>query len=231
MMHGWGGSKTDFESTSPADHYNNNFFARQGYAVLNYTARGFGQLMRRRAERRPRGALWQGLHPPGRHPLRGPRHPISAGAARRRGDHEAPGDRRHRDLLRGWAERGARDAAATRSAGRTASSSPWRSPDGKPMAIRAAYPRWPWSDLDRRAASQRPLPGHPGRPLQAEPEPGRGDDPELRRRALSRSVRRPGTTAVARRPRRPCTNPDANINQNFAYLQAGQPLSPAPRRL
>ena len=42
MMHGWGGSKTDFESTSPADHYNNNFFARQGYAVLNYTARGFG---------------------------------------------------------------------------------------------------------------------------------------------------------------------------------------------
>ena len=24
---------------------------------------------------------------------------------------------------------------------------PWRSPDGKPMAIRAAYPRWPWSDL------------------------------------------------------------------------------------
>ena len=24
---------------------------------------------------------------------------------------------------------------------------PWRSPDGTPLAIRAAYPRWPWSDL------------------------------------------------------------------------------------
>jgi len=25
--------------------------------------------------------------------------------------------------------------------------SPWHSPDGKPMEIAAAYPRWPWSDL------------------------------------------------------------------------------------
>ena len=25
--------------------------------------------------------------------------------------------------------------------------SPWRSPDGKPMSIAAAYPRWPWTDL------------------------------------------------------------------------------------
>ena len=24
---------------------------------------------------------------------------------------------------------------------------PWRSPEGKPMRIAAAYPRWPWSDL------------------------------------------------------------------------------------
>ena len=42
MLHGWGGSKTSFESTSPTGGYNNIFFAQQGYAVLNYTARGFG---------------------------------------------------------------------------------------------------------------------------------------------------------------------------------------------
>ena len=42
MLHGSGGSKTAFESTSPAGGYNNNFFARQGYAVVNYTARGCG---------------------------------------------------------------------------------------------------------------------------------------------------------------------------------------------
>src|SRR6476620_4453956 len=55
MMHGFGGSKTDFETTTPAGpapeeagngstiyRYNNNFYARRGYAVVNYTARGFG---------------------------------------------------------------------------------------------------------------------------------------------------------------------------------------------
>lgn len=48
MMHGWGGSKSDFESAvfcdpSSAVHcrYNNLWFAHGGYAVLTYTARGF----------------------------------------------------------------------------------------------------------------------------------------------------------------------------------------------
>src|SRR5258706_4396823 len=49
MLHGWGGSKTDLESTSLAGdgtntwHWNNAWFASHGYAVLNYTARGFGR--------------------------------------------------------------------------------------------------------------------------------------------------------------------------------------------
>src|SRR5919112_4025852 len=37
MLHGWGGSKTSFESSSPGGGYSNTFFARRGYAVLNYT--------------------------------------------------------------------------------------------------------------------------------------------------------------------------------------------------
>ena len=46
----YGSSKTDFESDTPDGsapntyHYNNDFYARAGYAVLNYTARGFGIL-------------------------------------------------------------------------------------------------------------------------------------------------------------------------------------------
>src|ERR1051326_8660811 len=47
MLHGWGGSKTDFESTSGPDgngnqtyNYNNVYFAQQGYAALNYTEIG-----------------------------------------------------------------------------------------------------------------------------------------------------------------------------------------------
>src|SRR5205085_6001483 len=49
MLHGWGGDKTGFESSSGPNgdgnetyHYNNVYFAQQGYAVLNYSARGWG---------------------------------------------------------------------------------------------------------------------------------------------------------------------------------------------
>ena len=48
LMHGYGGDKTNFESASPDPagagfHYNNNYFARQGYAVVTPSARGFGR--------------------------------------------------------------------------------------------------------------------------------------------------------------------------------------------
>jgi predicted acyl esterase len=47
MLHGWGNSKTDFESSTLAGngtntwHWNNAWFVAHGFAVLNYTARGF----------------------------------------------------------------------------------------------------------------------------------------------------------------------------------------------
>jgi predicted acyl esterase len=47
FMHGWGNAKTDWESTTLEGdgggqyHWNNAWFASQGYVVLNYTARGF----------------------------------------------------------------------------------------------------------------------------------------------------------------------------------------------
>jgi len=49
MMHGWGGSKTSFETTSAEGneggsyHYNNVYFAQKGYAVITASARGFGR--------------------------------------------------------------------------------------------------------------------------------------------------------------------------------------------
>ena len=49
MMHGWGGSKGNFESPTPQGSgsttfdYNNNFFAKRGYAVINASSRGFGR--------------------------------------------------------------------------------------------------------------------------------------------------------------------------------------------
>jgi pimeloyl-ACP methyl ester carboxylesterase len=49
MLHGWGGNKTNFESATPAGdsstgwHYNSNFFAKRGYAVITPSSRGFGR--------------------------------------------------------------------------------------------------------------------------------------------------------------------------------------------
>src|SRR3954447_24059051 len=42
LLHGLGGTKASFEGTSPALRYTNWYFAKQGFAVVNPTARGFG---------------------------------------------------------------------------------------------------------------------------------------------------------------------------------------------
>lgn len=51
MLHGLGGSKTDWEATAANGGINDITFAKAGYAVLMYTARGSAT----RAGRRPRG--------------------------------------------------------------------------------------------------------------------------------------------------------------------------------
>src|SRR3954451_24917634 len=57
MLHGYGGDKTSYEAARPEGdeqpsnapesattyHWNNTWFAQRGYAVVNYTARGFGR--------------------------------------------------------------------------------------------------------------------------------------------------------------------------------------------
>lgn len=51
ILHGFPGTKQSFEATSPSGkstdtqtyHWNNVFFAQQGYAVVNYSSRGFGR--------------------------------------------------------------------------------------------------------------------------------------------------------------------------------------------
>jgi predicted acyl esterase len=49
MLHGWGGSKTNFESATPEGsggttyHYNNTYFAQHGYVVITPSSRGFGR--------------------------------------------------------------------------------------------------------------------------------------------------------------------------------------------
>ena len=96
MLHGFGNNKHEWESTNDegdgADkyHWNNHWFAKHGYYVLNYTARGFsddGPTTRRTSRPRRPTRTAPRTRPPRLHPaqeprLRDPRHAVARGARR-----------------------------------------------------------------------------------------------------------------------------------------------------
>ena len=157
MLHGWGGNKTAFESTTGPNgdgkqtyHYNNVYFAQQGYAVVNYSARGWGDSCGSPSSRAldPSGCAQGWLHL----------------ADQRYEAHDT------QYLLGKLADEGitkpdvigvtgisygggqSMELAFLRNRVRQLPSQgsgfvPWTSPNGTPMSIAAAYPRWPWSDL------------------------------------------------------------------------------------
>ena len=220
MLHGFGGDKTNFETASAAGpapeaagngstiyRYNNNFFARRGYAVVNYSARGFGESC--------------GGGPAGDHAG-----PCGPGYIRLADTRYEARDTQY--LLGLLADEG---VARPRAIGVTGISygggqsmelaflrdkirrpdgklAPWRSPDGKKMRIAAAYPRWPWSDL---VSALVPNGRYRDTKLAAEGqslEPVRGADRQLPERPLpdrraQRLLlrRRPGLDAVHRQRR------------------------------
>lgn len=240
MMHGFGGNKTDFETTTPAGpapaeagggstiyRYNNNFYARRGYAVVNYTARGFG------------GSCGGG--PAGDHVG-----PCGLGFIRLADTRYEARDTQY--LLGLLADEG---VTKPRSIGVTGISYgggqsmelaflrdkirgpdgklvPWRSPSGKKMRIAAAYPRWPWSDL---VAALIPN----GRYLDTEVAPAEqslnpfGVPIQSYLSGLYLTGYLSGYYCGGAPASTPCTDPGANITQNFAYIQAGQPLSAAAK--
>jgi fermentation-respiration switch protein FrsA (DUF1100 family) len=145
MMHGWGGDKTSFEGSTAANGYNNVTFAQQGYAVVTYSARGFGRSCGRPDSRTSPGCDAGWIH---------------------LGDHryEARDTQHLLGLLvdQGVAKPGALGATGISYGGIQSlilarlrnrirlpdgSFQPWTSPAGTPLAIRAAYPRWAGSDM------------------------------------------------------------------------------------
>jgi fermentation-respiration switch protein FrsA (DUF1100 family) len=165
MLHGWGGSKTDFEADGPAGnsttnhqtyHYNNIWFAQHGYAVLNYTARGWGNSCGTMASRTPDCS--QQLNNGGDQSATGWIHLKD----RRREAHDT------QFLLGTLVDEGIADPDALAATGISYGGGesvelaylrdktqlpngkfvPWTSP-GKsiPLSLTAAWPRWPWSDL------------------------------------------------------------------------------------
>jgi acetyl esterase/lipase len=158
MLNGWGSSKTDFEATSLAGndqntwHWNNVWFVEHGFAVLNYTVRGFHRscgkdpathysytndpacsgraswthLADRRWEIHDAQFLVGRL--------------VDAGVANPRkivvtGDSYGGGQ--------SWLLALSQDKVMS-PAGKL---SPWRSPKGVPIHLAAAIPQYPWTDL------------------------------------------------------------------------------------
>jgi predicted acyl esterase len=151
MMHGWGGSKTSFESSSPAGDgnetfdYNNVYFAQHGFAVLNYSARGWGRSCGTPESRTEPGCKegWIRLADQ-RYEARDTQYllglladegvvkPTSIGVT---GISYGGGQSIELAYLKNRVRLPNGELA------------PWTSPDGKAMEVRAAFPRWPWSDL------------------------------------------------------------------------------------
>jgi predicted acyl esterase len=142
MGHGFGGSKTDFE-TSPAG-YNGAFFARHGYAVVLPSARGFGRSCGVPASRTAgceRG--WIHLDDQ-RYEARDVQTLLGMLVDQRVARPDALGVT---GISYGGGlsmELGVLNDRIRRPDGGT---EPWKSPAGVPLAIAASWPRWPWSDL------------------------------------------------------------------------------------
>lgn len=240
MMHGFGGNKTNFETTSAAGpapdepggstiyRYNNVFFASRGYAVVNYTARGFGNSC--------------GGGPGGDHSG-----PCARGYIRLADSRYEARDTQY--LLGLLADEG---IARPRAIGVTGISygggqsmelaflkdkirrpngklRPWRSPAGKKMRIAAAYPRWPWSDLASALVPN-------GRYLDTQVAPfEQSIDPFgvpiasfLGGLYLTGAVN--GYYCGGAPASSPCTDAAADITQDKAWIDAGQPLPGAARK-
>ena len=223
MLHGWGGSKTDFESTTPTDRYSNVFFARQGYAVLNYTARGFGDSCGGASPPDHSGPCGKGyIHlADTRFEARDTQYLLGKLVDERI-------TKPHSIGVTGVSYGGGQSMELAflrdRIRARNGNLVPWRSPNGTALSIAAAYPRWPWSDLidalipngrflDTQVAP-REQSLHPiGVPIQSYISG---------LYALGSITGYYCGTAPASTP---CQDRDANLPLDFAEVQAGQPLS------
>ena len=144
MMHGWGQSKTAFHSTTPRP-YSDAYYASRGYAVVTYSARGFGRSCGARDSRTSPGCDRGWIHlADHRYEARDTQHLlgllVDQGVTRA----GAIG-------VTGVSYGGIQSLNLARLRNRVrmedGSFVPWRSPSGTPLSITAAYARWASSDL------------------------------------------------------------------------------------
>jgi predicted acyl esterase len=246
MLHGFGGSKTDFETTSPAGpapdepgagstiyRYNNVFYAHRGYAVVNYTARGFGNSCGGGSTGDHAGPCAAGYIrlADSRYEARDTQYLLGLladeGVVRPRdigvtGISYGGGQSMELAFLR---DKVRRPEGVVHSRVRNPGSSlvPWRSPDGKRMEIRAAYPRWPWSDLVSALIPNGRFLDTEVAPAEQSVEPfGVPISSYLDGLYLSGVIK--GYYCGGAPASTPCTDSQANVTQDKAWIDAGQPL-------
>ncbi len=150
MLHGWGNDKTSFEASSPSGDgnetydYNNVYYAQQGYAVVNYTARGWGNSCGTPSSRTPDCAQgWIHLADQ-RYEARDTQYLLGLLV-------DQGITNRNKIGVTGVSYGGGQSIELAYLKNRIrlpdGSFAPWTSPKGKTLTITAAYPRWPWSDL------------------------------------------------------------------------------------
>jgi predicted acyl esterase len=179
MLHGWSGSKTSFESSSPEGDgnetydYNNVYYAQHGYMVLNYSARGWGNSCGAVSSREAPGCAegWIRLADQ-RYEARDTQYLLGLLAAEKLIKPRSIG-------VTGISYGGGQSIELADLKNRirlpNGEFAPWTSPSGKKMEIKAAFPRWPWSDLvdalepnGRFLDSELPAPQQDSEPLGVE---------------------------------------------------------------
>jgi fermentation-respiration switch protein FrsA (DUF1100 family) len=228
IMHGWGGSKKNYETTTPEGsssttwHWNNVYYAQRGYAVVNYTARGFGRscgreensastpdCLARRSYIHLADRRWESRDTQYLLGLLADQRVTRPDAIGATGISYGGGQSIELAYLRNRIQLS------------NGSFAPWRSPGGKSLSLTAAYPRWPWSDL---VASLEPN----GRFLDsATPSLTESRNPlgvllQSYNSGLFALGEQTGTYCGAP-PRPPCDDFSADIQRWFARTQLGEP--------
>jgi fermentation-respiration switch protein FrsA (DUF1100 family) len=151
MLHGYGGSKRSFQTDTPEGtggttyHYSDVYFAQRGYAVVTYSARGFGRSCGAADSRTPLACDRGWLHlADQRYEARDTQYLLGLLVDQRVVDRSAIG-------VTGISYGGIQSHNLARLRDRVrlpgGSYRRWRSPAGRPLEIQAAWPRWGATDL------------------------------------------------------------------------------------
>jgi fermentation-respiration switch protein FrsA (DUF1100 family) len=226
MLHGWGGNKGSYQKnddpTGGPDRYSNVWFAKRGYAVVNYSARGFGDSCGRQPSRAHPGCAQGWIHlGDQRYEARDTQHLlgllVDQGVAK-------PDQLAVTGVSYGGGQSVMLAYLNDRVRLPDGSFAPWRSPNGTPLKLAAAWPQIPWSSLVSALTPN-------GRFLDFEPP--RIDEPHtplgIPKTSYIGGLFATGAASGYYSP--PGVDPKADLTTWFAAINRGEPEGPDQRAI